>query len=104
MPDDLWPKTGQRAWQYAGTFGDGTCSIRGLSVDIDVADSGVLVSSGAVTGQTEDPATSIRSWWHPSGLMRTACATFGAKSTPARLTSISGSYRRSGSTSSQPWP
>ena len=55
MPDDLWPKTGQRAWQYAGTFGDGTCSIRGLSVDIDVADSGVLVSSGAVTGQTGDP-------------------------------------------------
>ena len=46
VPDDLWPKTGQRAWQYAGTFGDGTCSIRGLSVDIDVADSGVLVSSG----------------------------------------------------------
>jgi len=56
MPDDLWPKTGQRAWQYAGTFGDGTCSIRGLLVDIDVADSDVLVSSGAaVTGQTEEP-------------------------------------------------
>ena len=46
VPDDLWSKTGQRAWQYAGTFGTGTCSIRGLSVDIDVADSGVLVSSG----------------------------------------------------------
>lgn len=56
MPDDLWPKTGQRAWQYAGTFGDGTCSIRGLSVDIDVADSSVLVSSGTtVTGPTDDP-------------------------------------------------
>jgi hypothetical protein len=55
MPDGLWPKTGQRAWQYAGTFDNVTCSIRGLSVDIDVADSGVLVSSGAVTGQTGDP-------------------------------------------------
>jgi glycoside hydrolase-like protein/LysM domain-containing protein len=56
VTDDLWPGAGQRAWQYAGTFGDGTCSLRGLSVDIDVADSSVLVSSGAtVTGPTQDP-------------------------------------------------
>jgi hypothetical protein len=34
VADDLWPGAGQRAWQYAGTFGDGTCSILGLSVDI----------------------------------------------------------------------
>ncbi len=47
VPDNLWPDTGQRAWQYAGTFGDGTCSIRNLTVDVDVADSGVLASSGA---------------------------------------------------------
>jgi hypothetical protein len=51
LHDDLWPKAGQRAWQYAGTFGDGTCRIRGLLVDIDVADSAVLASSGdAVPG------------------------------------------------------
>jgi nucleoid-associated protein YgaU len=56
VTDDLWPGAGQRAWQYAGTFGEGTCSLRGLSVDIDVADSSVLVSSGAtVTGPTQDP-------------------------------------------------
>jgi Domain of unknown function (DUF1906)/LysM domain len=48
LADDLWPAAGQRAWQYAGTFGDGTCSIRGLSVDIDVADSGVLATSGSI--------------------------------------------------------
>jgi nucleoid-associated protein YgaU len=55
IPDNLWPGTGQRAWQYAGTFGDGTCSIRNVPVDIDVADSGVLVSSGgAVTATTAD--------------------------------------------------
>jgi LysM repeat protein len=47
LADHLWPGTGQRAWQYAGTFGDGTCSVRNLPVDIDVADSGVLASSGA---------------------------------------------------------
>jgi LysM domain len=56
VADDLWPQAGQRAWQYAGTFGNGTCSIRGLSVDIDVADSGVLATSGVTgTGPTEDP-------------------------------------------------
>jgi nucleoid-associated protein YgaU len=48
LANDLWPGDGQRAWQYAGTFGDGTCSIRGLSVDIDVADTGVLATSGAI--------------------------------------------------------
>jgi hypothetical protein len=46
LADGLWPEAGQRAWQYAGTFGDGACSIRGLSVDIDVADSAVLATSG----------------------------------------------------------
>src|ERR1700722_4370188 len=50
LTDDLWPEAGQRAWQYAGTFGDGTCSIRGLPVDIDVADSGVLATSVAGPG------------------------------------------------------
>jgi nucleoid-associated protein YgaU len=44
---------GQRAWQYAGTFGDGTCSVRGLPVDIDVADSAVLATTG--TGPNTDP-------------------------------------------------
>jgi nucleoid-associated protein YgaU len=53
LADDLWPAIGQRAWQYAGTFDGGTCSIRGLSVDIDVADSGVLAPSG--TGPIVDP-------------------------------------------------
>jgi hypothetical protein len=53
---DLWSAAGQRAWQYAGTFGDGACSIRGLSVDINVADSGILASYGAAaTGSAQGP-------------------------------------------------
>jgi hypothetical protein len=52
VADHLWPAAGQRAWQYAGAFSGGTCTVRGLPVDIDVADSGVLATSGAiVTGR-----------------------------------------------------
>ena len=47
MPNGMWSNTGQRAWQYAGEFGSHTCRVRGLDVDINVADSAVLVSDGA---------------------------------------------------------
>lgn len=46
MPDDLWSKPGQRAWQYAGAFDGHTCRVRGLDVDINVADGAVLVPAG----------------------------------------------------------
>jgi hypothetical protein len=52
IPGHLWKERGQRAWQYAGSFNDVTCSVRGIAVDINVADSAVLVSSGASTGTT----------------------------------------------------
>jgi peptidoglycan hydrolase-like protein with peptidoglycan-binding domain len=38
MPANLWPGNGQRAWQYAGEFGNHKCQVRGLDVDISVAD------------------------------------------------------------------
>lgn len=42
MPDDLWPKPGQRAWQYAGALKNAPCRVLGLDVDISVADLGCL--------------------------------------------------------------
>jgi Rv2525c-like, glycoside hydrolase-like domain len=35
---DHWPAQGQRAWQYAGAYGNGACRVLGLDVDINVAD------------------------------------------------------------------
>jgi hypothetical protein len=52
MPDDLWSKTGPRAWQYAGEFDDHTCRVRGLDVDINVADGAVLVPA-AIKGAAQ---------------------------------------------------
>jgi hypothetical protein len=45
--DSLWPAVGQRAWQYAGAIDNVPCTVRGLAVDIDVADSGCLVDAGS---------------------------------------------------------
>lgn len=48
ISNDLWAKAGQRAWQYAGELDkDNKCQIRGLDVDINVADSAVLVPAVA---------------------------------------------------------
>lgn len=52
----MWPKAGQRAWQYAGQLESGPCTVPGVTVEIDVADSGVLTSLGAAsTGPIRDP-------------------------------------------------
>ncbi len=42
VPAALWPNPGQRAWQYAGAFGNAPCQVLGVDVDIDVADPGCL--------------------------------------------------------------
>ncbi len=42
IPANLWPRAGQRAWQYAGIIGDKPCNILGFNVDINVADLGCL--------------------------------------------------------------
>jgi hypothetical protein len=56
LATELWPKAGQRAWQYAGQLESGPCTVRGATVEIDVADSGVLTSLGAAsTGPIWDP-------------------------------------------------
>jgi hypothetical protein len=50
FPDRLWPRTGQRAWQYAGETASGPAKVAGKEVDISVADSGCL--AGANEGFT----------------------------------------------------
>ena len=42
MPDELWGRPGQRAWQYAGKIGKRDATVLDLSVDINVADLGCL--------------------------------------------------------------
>lgn len=42
MPNDLWSKPGQRAWQYAGALKNAPCRVLGLDVDVSVADLGCL--------------------------------------------------------------
>lgn len=44
----LWPRKGQRAWQYAGELRDADgkrlrCRLAGMDVDLDVADDGLMV-------------------------------------------------------------
>jgi peptidoglycan hydrolase-like protein with peptidoglycan-binding domain len=53
LPDELWGKPGQRAWQYAAEFGNQKCQVLGLDVDINVADEGLLARApgGAHGGQ-----------------------------------------------------
>ncbi|MGD0603139.1 MAG: hypothetical protein ABSA53_05990 [Streptosporangiaceae bacterium] len=54
----MWPKAGQRAWQYASQLESGPCTVRGVTVEIDVADSGVLPSLGAASaGPIRVPVT-----------------------------------------------
>jgi LysM repeat protein len=73
LANDLWPKAGQRAWQYAGAFGGGACTVGGLPVDIDVADSGVLATSGGraaphtYTVQPGDTLSAIAARFHTPG-------------------------------------
>jgi hypothetical protein len=38
VPAGCWPAQGQRAWQYAGAYGNSPCRVLGLDVDINVAD------------------------------------------------------------------
>jgi len=42
VPHELWSKPGQRAWQYAGEFGNQKCQVLAQDVDINVADEGCL--------------------------------------------------------------
>ena len=45
LPNDLWGKPGERAWQYAGEFDNRPCQVLGLDVDINVADVGCLATA-----------------------------------------------------------
>ena len=45
LPDELWGKPGERAWQYAGEFDNRPCQVLGLDVDINVADVGCLATA-----------------------------------------------------------
>ncbi|HEY5361528.1 MAG TPA: glycoside hydrolase domain-containing protein [Streptosporangiaceae bacterium] len=56
VPPDIWPKQGQRAWQYAGAFNQKACQVGDVDVDIDVADEACLARRGGHPG-----------WPHPSG-------------------------------------
>jgi hypothetical protein len=55
FPNDLWSKPGQRAWQYAGAFGNKPCRVLGLDVDIDVADPGCLAGPPGVQAGPSAP-------------------------------------------------
>jgi hypothetical protein len=56
MPDNLYSKAGQRAWQYGGEFHGAPAKVGGVEVDINVADSACLAGTrpafgaGLVTG------------------------------------------------------
>jgi Domain of unknown function (DUF1906)/Putative peptidoglycan binding domain len=45
FPPGLWSQPGERAWQYAGEFGNTRCQVLGLDVDISVADPGCLAAA-----------------------------------------------------------
>jgi hypothetical protein len=47
LANGLFPKAGQRAWQYAATFGGTRAKVGGLEVDINVADRGCLAGVAA---------------------------------------------------------
>ena len=55
FPGHLWPRPGERAWQYAAAFGNIPCRVRGVDVDISVADGGCLASPGATAPPHERP-------------------------------------------------
>jgi peptidoglycan hydrolase-like protein with peptidoglycan-binding domain len=53
LPDELWSRPGERAWQYAGAFDNRPCQVLGLDVDINVADVDCLAAPpGGVTRRT----------------------------------------------------
>jgi peptidoglycan hydrolase-like protein with peptidoglycan-binding domain len=45
LPDELWGKPGQRAWQYAAEYDHQKCQVLGQDVDINVSDVGLLASA-----------------------------------------------------------
>ncbi len=68
LPNELWGKPGERAWQYAGEFDNRPCQVLGLDVDINVADAGCLAapqgkssaSTGTGAGRHRSPAPASR--------------------------------------------
>ncbi len=58
VPEENWPREGQRVWQYAGAFGNQSCQVGGVDVDIDVADPACLASRGGpvINGGHPHPA------------------------------------------------
>jgi hypothetical protein len=58
IPANLWPRAGQRAWQYAGIIKDKPCNVLGFNVDINVADLGCLAP--APNGKTKQPPKPVR--------------------------------------------
>jgi Domain of unknown function (DUF1906) len=48
MPAAMWSNPSQRAWQYAGAFGNVPCRVLGVDVDISVADLGLLAHAPGV--------------------------------------------------------
>ena len=61
IPANLWARSGQRAWQYAGILGDDKpCNILGFNVDINVADLGCLAPPPNGKGKTEQPQKRAR--------------------------------------------
>jgi hypothetical protein len=45
LPGHLFPKAGQRAWQYAGKIGEKPALVGGVEVDISIADSDCIASA-----------------------------------------------------------
>jgi peptidoglycan hydrolase-like protein with peptidoglycan-binding domain len=66
MPDDLWARPGQRAWQYGGIIKGKPCNVLGFNVDINVADLGCLApppngkTEGAPHGKKEQAPKRVR--------------------------------------------
>jgi len=49
LPDNVFPNPGQRVWQYAGMIGDQPATVGGVNVDINVADSDCLATTGGLS-------------------------------------------------------
>jgi len=70
MPADLWPKPGQRAWQYAGALSGSPCRVLGLDVDIDVADLGCLAPPPGVVATQAAHRDGLRTGAHGAAVVR----------------------------------
>jgi hypothetical protein len=61
LPGELWPRPGERAWQYAGAYDNRPCQVLGLDVDINVADLGCLAPApGRAHGHVATGARLVR--------------------------------------------